>query len=77
MALKINYLKKPSSKPTSNLVLFIDEKLNISSLKKYLLENELKYISEISKANDTKKNIFIYQINLKRKKILIKNKKKS
>ena len=75
MALKINYLKKPSSKPTSNLVLFIDEKLNISSLKKYLLENELKYISEISKANDTKKNIFIYEINSKRKIILIKNKK--
>ncbi len=75
MALKINYLKKPSSKSKTNLVLFIDEKLNISSLKKYLLENELKYISEISKANDTKKNIFIYEINSKRKIILIKNKK--
>ena len=73
--LKITYLKKASSKQPSSLALFIDEKLNINNLKKYLSSNELKYISEISKANDTKKNIFIYEINSKRKIILIKNKK--
>jgi len=75
MTIKITYSKKASSRQQFNLVLFVDEKLNINNLKKHLSANEFKYVSEISKSSDTKKNIFIYEINSKNKIILIKNKK--
>ena len=68
-------LKKASSRSQSSLVLFIDEKININNLKNHLSVNEFTYIKEISKSGETKKNIFIYEINSKRKIILVKNKK--
>ena len=75
MTTKITYLKKASSRSQSSLVLFIDEKININNLKDHLSVNEFKYVKEISKSGETKKNIFIYEINSKRKIILVKNKK--
>ena len=41
MTVKINYLSKTISKFSSNLVLFVNEKFNISSLKKNLSDLEL------------------------------------
>ena len=67
MSIKINYLKKTSNKTSSNLVLFSDEKFNISSLKRYLSGSEFSYIYDLLKTSDLKKNIFVYEVNSKKK----------
>ena len=55
MSIEINYSNKTSS---SNLVLFVNEKFNISNLKKNITNNEFSYINDLLKKSDLKKNIF-------------------
>ena len=74
MSIKINYLKKPSSTLAGNLVLFSDEKFSINSLKKYLSNSEFSYINDLLKTNDLK-NFLIFEVNSKKKIVLILNKK--
>mgnify|MGYP004178376331 CR=1 FL=1 len=57
MSININYLKKNSSDFSSNLVLFSNEKFNISNLKKYLTSSEFSYINDLLKTYDLKKNL--------------------
>jgi len=75
MSIKINYLKKMTGKSSGNLVLFCDEKFNINSLKKYLSNSESTYINDLLKTSDLKKNLFVYELNSKKKIILISIKK--
>jgi leucyl aminopeptidase len=77
MSIKINYTNKALSKSSSNLVLFVDEKFDIGNLKKYLPANEIPYISDLLKTYDLKKNMFIFEINSKKKIVLISIKKDS
>ena len=67
MSIKLNYLKKTSNKLSSNLVLFCDEKYSASGFKKYLSNNEFSYISDLLKTNDLKKNLFVFDVNSKKK----------
>ena len=67
MSIKINYLNKESSKSLANLVLFTDEKFNISNLKKYTSNTEFSYIKDLLKTIDLKKSIFVFEINSKKK----------
>ena len=71
MTTKINYLNKVSSKSSANLVLFADDKFNINSLKKQLSNLEFSYINDLLKNSDLKKNLLIFEINSKKKIILI------
>ena len=71
MSVKINYIKKTPSKTTSNLVLFSNEKFNLSSLKKYLSNTEFSYINDLLKTNDLKKNLFVFEVNSKKNIVLI------
>ena len=75
MTVKINYLNKTNSNYKSNLVLFIDDKFNINGLKKILSNSELSYISDLLKKSDTKKNLFVFEINSNKKIVLISLKK--
>ena len=75
MAIKINYTKNTVNKANSNLVLFSNEKFNISGLRKNLSEFEFKYINDLLKNSDLKKNILVFEISSKRKIILISIKK--
>jgi len=75
MAIKINYSKNITGKSPLNLVLFVDEKLNIDSLKKYITNNEYSYIGDLLKSSDLKKNIFVFEVSSKKKIILISIKK--
>jgi len=75
MSVKINYSKKIISKSSSNLVLFTDEKFNITSLQKYTSSIEFSYIKDLLKTSDLKKSIFVFEINSKKKIILISIKK--
>ena len=75
MSIKLNYLKKTGNKLSSNLVLFCDEKYSVNGFKKYLSNDEFSYISDLLKTIDLKKNLFVFDVNSKKKIILISIKK--
>jgi leucyl aminopeptidase len=75
MTIKINYSNKEISKSSANHVLFADEKFSTNALKKYLSNSEYSYISDLLKTSDIKKNLFVFQVNSKKKIVLISIKK--
>ena len=75
MPVNIYYTNKTPNKSSSNFVLFVDDKFNITNLKKYLSSTELSYINDLLKNNDLKKNMFLFEINSKKKIMLISIKK--
>ena len=59
MSITINYKNSLSKGNITNLILFVDEKFNISHLKKYISKSEYSSISDLLKTKDIKKkNIF-------------------
>ena len=75
MSIKINYSNKANKQSSDNLVLFSNEKFNISNLKKYLSNSEFTYINDLLKTSDHKKNMFVFEVNSKKKIVLISIKK--
>ena len=75
MAVQIYYKNSLIKKNTINNLLFVDEKFNISGLTKYISKNDFAYISDLLKTKDLKKKIIIFDINSKKKIILISFKK--
>jgi len=75
MTVQINYINSGLTKTLRNLVLFVDERFNISGLKKHLSTNEFSYISDLLKTNDLKKELIVFEVNSKKKIILISIKK--
>ena len=59
MSVQISYKNKASITNTYSLVLFVDEKMNISSLKKHISVSEHALISDIIKTKDIKKKLFL------------------
>jgi len=75
MSIQISYTKKTLNKSSSNVVFFVDEKFNIKNLQKHLSNSESLYINDLLKNIDLKKKIFLFEINSKKKIILISIKK--
>ena len=78
MPVKISYSKqsKQSNKSsTVNQVLFSDEKFNTKNLRKYLLNSELNYINDLLKTSDLKKNLLVFEVNSKKKIVIVSIKK--
>ena len=75
MSIKNNYSKKVTGKSSGNLVIFADEKFSINALKKYLSNSEFSYINDLLKTSDLKKNLFVFDVNSKKKIFLISIKK--
>ena len=75
MTVQINYKSSKSKKDLSNLVLFVDEKFNITGLKKYISNTEFSYISDLLKTSDLKKDLLFFEINSKKTIFLISEKK--
>ncbi len=71
MSIKLNYSKKTISKSSSNLVLFCDEKFSTSGLKKYISNTEFSYINDLLKTSDLKKNLHVFNVNSKKKIVLV------
>ena len=71
MTVTINYRNITSKKTSTNLVLFIDEKFNISSLKKHISSSDYSLISDLIKTKDIKKKIVDFDISSKKKIILV------
>ena len=76
MSIQINYKAGPSKKKSSNLVLFVDENFNITGLKKFISNEEYSFIGDLLAINDKKKKIIAYDLNSRRRIILISIKKK-
>ena len=75
MAVKINYTSKQNEDQSGNTVLFVDEKFDLRALKKSFSNNEFTYINDLLKTSDLKKNILVFEVNSKKKIILISIKK--
>ena len=75
MSIQINYKNSSLKKTSNNLVLFTDEKFNISNLKKYISNSEFSYLSDLLKTSDLKKNLLVFETSSKKKIILISIKK--
>ena len=58
MTIKINNKNSFLKTSPANLVLFVDKKFNISSLKKHISNAEFLYISDLLKNNNKKKTYF-------------------
>ena len=71
MPIKINYANKSVSKSTSNLVIFSNEKFSVKNFGKNLSTAEFSYINDLLKTSDLKKNLLVFELNSKKKVILI------
>ena len=75
MSIKINYSNKSDVKQAGNTILFVDEKFNITNLKKKFSTSEFLYINDLLKNSDFKKKILVFEVSSKKKIILISIKK--
>ncbi len=75
MTIQITYKNKISKINSQNLVLFIDEKFNISSIKKHILRSDYVLISDLIKSKDLKSKIITFDISSKKKITLVSLKK--
>jgi leucyl aminopeptidase len=75
MTIQINYKKNTLNNKYKNLVLFVDDKFNISSLKKHISITEFLYISDLLSNSDLKKDLLVFKINSKKTIFLISVKK--
>ena len=77
MTVQINYKSGSSKtkKDSSNVVLFVDEKFNINTLKKHINSSEFSYISDLIKNSDLKKDLLVFEINSKKTIFLVPIKK--
>ena len=71
MSIKINYSSRTYNKSSDNIVLFSNEKFNITNLEKYLSKSEYSYIQDLLKTSDLKKNLFVFEVNSKKKILLV------
>ena len=75
MNIKIAIKNKGFNKSYENLILFVDEQFNISSLKKHISKSEHSFILDLLKIKDIKQKIITFDLSSKRKIILVSFKK--
>ena len=68
-------IKSIKGKLSSNLVLFIDDKFNTKLIKRYITTSEFSFVSDLLKINDLKKNLLVFDLNSKKKIVLVSIKK--
>jgi len=75
MSIQIIYKNSSFQKPSKNLVLFVGENYNINDLKKHISNTEFSYVDDLLKSSDLKKNLLFFEVNSKKKIILVSIKK--
>jgi leucyl aminopeptidase len=75
MTVQINYKNSSLKNSTSNLVFFVGENFNISSLKKHISNTEYSYINDLLKTSNSKKDLLFFEINSKKTIFLVSVKK--
>ena len=76
MSVQISYKRNTLKKSSENHVLFVNDTFNTSNLKRYISSKEYSYVSDLLNINDKKEKIIIYEINSRKKIILVSIKKK-
>ena len=71
MTVQINYKNSIPKKNTTNLILFVNEKFDVKGLRKHITPQEFSYISDLLKIADFKKKLLVFEINSKKKIILV------
>ncbi len=71
MTLQINYKNITLKKNSNNLVFFVDDTFSARGIKKYISGKEYEYITDLLTTGDRKKKIISYDINSKKKIILV------
>jgi leucyl aminopeptidase len=71
MTVHISYKNKFNNKLAENLIFFVNENFDISNTKKNLSSLEFVFISEMIKENDSNKQILIFDVNSKKKIVLV------
>ena len=61
MTIQINYKNSVIKNASGNLILFVNEKFEISGFKKYISKSEQLYISDLLKSNDSKKKLATFE----------------
>ena len=72
MSIKIKYINKINKNDKLNYTLFVNEKFELSSIKQFLNQDEIKYINLLIKNKNIKKNFLYFDLNEKKSVILIK-----
>tara|TARA_B100001057_G_scaffold394688_1_gene403939 strand:+ start:784 stop:2241 length:1458 start_codon:yes stop_codon:yes gene_type:complete len=75
MSIQINYKSSGPKKTTNNHIFFVNEKFDVKPLKKYISNSENSYIADLLKNSDLSKNLFVFELNSKKKIVLISIKK--
>ncbi len=75
MNIKITFKNQGFNKSYENLILFVDEKFNISNLKKHISNKEHSFILDLLKIKDTEQKIITFDLSSKKKIILVSFKK--
>ena len=75
MSIEINYKNKAPKNPSANLILFVEEKFKLNSLKRFISNTEYSYIFELLKTSDLKQEILFFEINSKKSIFLVSVKK--
>ena len=71
MTVQINYKNGGLKNIIGNLVLFVGQKFNVNPLKKHISVSEFSFVNDLLKTSDLKKNILYFDLNSKKKIILI------
>ena len=71
MTILINHKYNKLKKNPKNLVFFVNEKFNISELRKNFTNSEFSYVQDILKTTNSKKKILAFELNSKKKVFLI------
>jgi leucyl aminopeptidase len=71
MSLVINYKNTSSKTKSGNLIFFVDEKYTLSGLTKYINKTEKDFIQDVLKSKDLTKKIISFDLNSKKKILLI------
>ena len=71
MSVTIIYKNKSSKNNLSNLILFTDEKFSVFGLKKHISSKEYSFVSDLIKTQDLKNKIISFDVNSKKKIILV------
>ena len=71
MNIKVIFKKQGFNKSNANLILFADQKFNITGIKKHISNSEYSYISDLLNKRDDKKKILTFDVSSKKKIILV------
>ena len=75
MSAQINYKNKINGNFSRNYALFVNDKFQAKNIKNIFSKEEIKFISEITRKKDTKKNFSLFDLSSKKRIILISIKK--